>query len=261
MNRPLYSQLVAYYELVEGRDWKSEVNLIGSVLTNYGSESVVDLGCGTGYHVRALTKLGFEATGIDISKQNIQFARKKAKEENIRPSFVNGSYYKFRPGRVFDAALCLNWSIPVKDGEVKRFLDNTYHLLRPGGLLIFDFEKVSEIVWSDVEKAITESWDQPGKLIVRVSVGHIASKVLRSKDVYLIYWKSSELTLPDERSRYEVVRRSKHVQIYVDDSCVRFFSMSEIRDFARRSGFKAIANFVLPRNKYKRTYSVLKKVT
>ena len=44
MNRPLYSQLVAYYELVEGRDWKSEVNLIGSVLTNYGSESVVDLG-------------------------------------------------------------------------------------------------------------------------------------------------------------------------------------------------------------------------
>ena len=80
-------------------------------------------------------------------------------EENVRPSFVVGSYYEYRPTESFDSALCLNWSIPVKDNEVKRFLNNTYSLLRPGGLLIFDFERVSQIVWSDVGKAITAFMD------------------------------------------------------------------------------------------------------
>jgi SAM-dependent methyltransferase len=258
MHRPLYNQLVAYYEFIEGRDWQGEIKLITSFLRNRGSKSVVDLGCGTGYHVRALTKLGFETTGIDISKQNIRFARRRAKEEKVHPRFVVGSYYECHPDGIFDAALCLNWSIPVKDDEVKRFLDNTYSLLRPEGLLIFDYERVSQIVWSDVGKAIIESWDLGGKLIVRVSVGQVVSNVLYSKDVYIIYSKSSKVTAPSEPSRYQVPKGT-HVQTFVDSSYVRFFSVSEIRDFAQHSGFKMIANFMIPRKKYRRHYAVLMK--
>jgi SAM-dependent methyltransferase len=261
MDRPLYNQLVAYYELVEGRDWTSEIRLIASILRDHGCKSLVDLGCGTGYHARALTKLGFRATGIDISRQNIRFARKRAKEENVHPRFVIGSYYDYSPDERFDVALCLNWSIPVRDDEVKRFLDNTNSLLQPGGLLIFDFERTSQIVWSDVGKAFTASWDREQEMVVRVSVGQMASNVLYSNDVYIIYSKSSEPIHPDERSRYRAVGRNAHVQIFVDRSCVRFFSMKEIRDFARQSKFRVLSNFVLPRNKYKRNYTVLEKVT
>jgi len=260
MNRPLYSQLVAYYEIIEGRDWRSEIKLITSILREHRYKSLIDLGCGTGYHARALVRLGFETTGIDISKQNILFARKMAMEETVRPRFVVGSYYEYHPTERFDAALCLNWSIPVKDGEVKRFLDNTYSLLRPGGLLVFDFERVSQVVWSDVGKAIIETWDQGRNLIVRVSVGQMVTNVLYSRDVYLIYAKLLKPTLPDESSRYKAAERKNQVQMYVDRSCVRFFSMSELRRFARQSGFRVIANFVLPRNKYKRNYAVLEKI-
>jgi hypothetical protein len=148
----------------------------------------------------------------------------------------------------------------VKDREVKRFLDNTNSLLRPGGLLVFDFERISQVVWSDVGKAIIETWDHGRKLIVRVSVGQMVTNVLYSRDVYLIYPKLVKQKLPDESSRYEAAGRNNQVQMYVDRSCVRFFSMSELRRFARQSGFKVIANFVLPRNKYKRNYAVLEKV-
>jgi len=258
MHRPLYNQLVTYYESIEGRDWQSEIKLITSLLRNHESKSVVDLGCGTGYHVRALAKLGFEAAGIDISKQNIRFARRRAQQEKTHPCFVVGSYYEYRPDVIFDAALCLNWSIPVKDDEVKRFLDNTYSLLRPEGLLIFDYEWISQIVWSDLGKAITESWDLSDKLIVRVSVGQVASNVLYSKDIYIIYSKSSKLTAPSEQSRYHAPKVT-HVQTYVYSSYVRFFSVSEIRQFAQHSGFKMIANFMIPRKKYKRHYAVLMK--
>ena len=259
MNRPLYSQLVPYYELIEGRDWQKEINLIKSILVDHHCKSSIDLGCGTGYHTRALTRLGFEMTGIDISKQNIQFARRNARIEKVRPRFVVGSYYEYHPLECFDSALCLNWSIPVKDAEVKRFLDNTYSILRPGGLLIFDFERVSQIVWGDVGKAITEMWNQKGRLIVRVSIGQIVADVLYSRDVYLIYPKSSKEDQPDERSRYEAATDTR-VQMFVDRSCVRFFSIKEIRNFARRSGFRVISNFLQPRKKYKRNYAVLEKI-
>jgi SAM-dependent methyltransferase len=260
MNRPLYNQLVTYYELVEGRDWQSEIKLIASILKDNSCKSVVDLGCGTGYHARTLTKLGFETTGIDISKQNILFAKKEAMNEKVRPRFIVGSYYEYHPTEFFDAALCLNWSIPVKDKEVRRFLDNTNSLLRLGGVLIFDLERVSQIAWDDVGKPITHSWNRKHELIVRVSVGQIVSNVLYSRDVYLIYPSLPFQNRPDERLRYKATGQIARVQMYVDRSCVRFFSMPEIRWFARRSGFKVTSNYLLHRDKYKRNYAVLEKV-
>jgi len=259
MERPLYSHLVRYYELLEGRDWESEIRLITSVLRENDCASIVDLGCGTGYHVRALSRLGFDATGIDISKQNVHFARKKAVEEKIHARFVIGSYYDYRPTEKFDAAICLNWSIPVVDGEIRRFLDNTHSLLQRKGILIFDFEKVSDLVWSDVGLPITESWKVDGEVIVRVSVGQVSSNVLSSRDVYLIYPKNREAKFPNESSRYRTARERGNVRVHVDNSYVRFFSLSEIRRFAKVSGFKMIANTVLPRKEYKRNYAILKK--
>jgi SAM-dependent methyltransferase len=259
MNRPLYNQLVPYYELVEGRDWETEVKLVASFLKNHHCESVVDLGCGTGYHVRTLAELGFKATGIDISKQNIMYARRMAEKKGVRPRFIMGSYYQFDAGQTFDAAICLNWSIPVRNDQVIRFLNNTRSLLRTGGHLIFDYERISNVAWGDVRKPITESWDTGRELVVRVSLGQIASNVLYSEDVYVIYSKYSKRRQPSEHTRYQSAD-SGHVRVFLDKSCVRFFSVSEIREFASRSGFKMVANFQLPRNKYKRSYTALMKI-
>ena len=245
MNRPLYNQLVNFYEIVEGRDWKAEVDLLAFILQGRKCKSVVDLGCGTGLHVRALAKCKFKAFGVDISKQNIVYAKRKARQEKIRANYVVASYYKFRPREPFDAAVCLNWSIPVRDSELKRFLDNTYALLKPRGILIFDYEKTSQIVLSDVGQAITESWKVDRALIVRSSVGQLESNVLFSRDVYLIYPNASRQTPPTERIRYDASRHSNDVQVYCDRSCVRFFSIPEIRKLARDSGFSMISNFVL----------------
>jgi SAM-dependent methyltransferase len=261
MNRPLYNQLVAHYELIEGRDWRSETNLITAILRKHESRSIVDLGCGTGYHVRALAKRGFHATGIDISEQNIRFARKEAKRERVHPHFHVDSYYAYRPDEEFDAALCLNWSIPVTDDGLKQFLDNTNSLLRGGGVLIFDFERISEIVWKDVGKSMMDSWEHGKELVVRVSVGEIVSNVLYSRDVYAIYPKNSNPKLPNEKARYKAARRSDLVRVYVDRSYVRFFSIPEIRRFSKHSGFRLSDNLALPRNRYRRNYAVLRKIS
>jgi SAM-dependent methyltransferase len=261
MQRPLYDQLVPHYELIEGRDWGSEIKLIVSILREHRSETIVDLGCGTGYHVRTLAKLGFNATGVDISRQNILFARRRAKQERVHPRFVVGSYYHYRLGNSVDAALCLNWSIPTKDRELHRFLSNTRSILRIGGLLIVDYERTSEIVWKDVGKPIVNSWNLKELMIIRVSVGRMLSNVLYSRDVYILYPKLNQPTVPNELTRYRPVRSRNLAEVYVDCSYVRFFSIPEIRRFATRSGFRLIANYQLPRNGYKRNYAVLERIS
>ena len=260
MRRPLYDELVPYYEVIEGRDWRGEVKLIVSILRENASETVIDLGCGPGYHVRALSKYGFKVTGVDISMPNILFARNSARREKTHPEFVVGSYYNYRPRENVDACLCLNWSIPTRDDELHRFLRNTRFMLRVGGLLILDYERVSDIVWKDLGKPVVSSWNLGELMIVRVSVGQMISNVLHSRDVYILYPKRSRPRIPNEAARYGPKRGSNSLKVYVDSSYVRFFSLPELRRFAVRSGFRLIENHVLPRNGYKRNYAVLKKV-
>ena len=262
MHRPLYDQLVPYYELVEGRDWRKEVDLIVSILKRTGSRTIIDLGCGPGHHVRELAKFGFKATGIDISPPNIRFARNIARKEKIHSRFVVGSYYDYRPREKVDACLCLNWSIPTRDNELRRFLRNTRSILRLGGLLIFDFERISDIVWKDLGKPIVSSWNLKELMIVRVSVGQMVKNVLHSRDVYILYPKrKSPRAPPDEKTRYAGSENAALVRVYVDSSYVRFFSIPELRRFANQSGFEMVENYVLPRNSYKRYYAVLRKET
>jgi SAM-dependent methyltransferase len=261
MQRPLYNQLAPYYELIEGRDWHSEVKLIVSILREHSLETVVDLGCGTGHHVRKLAKLGFTATGVDISRQNIRIARRSAKQERVHPRFVVGSYYHYRPAKSVDAALCLNWSIPTRDDELRRFLFNTRSILRLGGLLIVDFERISEIAWEDVGKPIVNSWNLKELTIVRASVGQMLSNVLYSRDAYILYPKRIQPIVPNEPVRYRAIQGPNLVEVYVDCSYVRFFSIPEIRRFAIRSGFRVSANYQLPRNGYKRNYAVLERIS
>ena len=261
MHRPLYDQLVPYYEIIEGRDWRREIQLIDRVLRSHCVETVVDLGCGTGLHVRELAKLGFDATGVDISQKNILFARRKAKQENAPARFVVGNYYQHQPKRSCDAALCLNWSIPTRDEEIRRFLSNTRSMLRIGGLLILDYERVSEIVWNDVGKPIVNSWNLKDTVVVRVSVGQMLSNVLYSRDVYVLYPKRKRQGVPNEVARYRAVQKTNLDNVHVDCSYVRFFSVPELRRFAAGSGFRLRTNFVLPRNGYKRNYAVLERVS
>jgi SAM-dependent methyltransferase len=261
MERPLYDQLVPYYEVIEGRDWRREVALIVSILRGHGSRVIVDLGCGTGYHARRLTKLGFDATGVDISRRNIQFAKKKARQDKVHPRWIVGSYYDYRPSKTVDAALCLNWSIPTRDDDLRRFLANARSLLRIGGLLIFDYERVSQIVWGDVGKPMVNSWNLGKLVIVRVSMGHITSNVLYSRDVYVLYPKPAVKRVPTELTRYTAVRSRRLVYMFSDCSYVRFFSIAELRRFGTRFGFRMVGNYVLPRNGYKRNYIVLKRTS
>ena len=67
--------------------------------------------------------------------------------------------------------------------------------------------------------------------------------------------------VPGEKARYRAAQGTDLAQVFVDSSYVRFFSLPEVDRFARRSGFRVQANYLLPRNQYKRNYAVLERVS
>ncbi|MCS7146453.1 MAG: class I SAM-dependent methyltransferase [Nitrososphaerota archaeon] len=257
--RPLYNELAQFYEIIEERDYAAEISLIDDVLRRSGARSLIDLGCGTGLHVRELAKRGYEALGIDISPQMVSVARRRARGvKNAR--FTVGDYYSYKPRKKFDAALCLNWSIPVKKEELDRFFGNTSRLLRESGVLIIDYERPGDIVWEDLGKPVVDSWNFRDGRIVRVSLGEVKRNVMRSRDVYIVFGRPAAFKPPSEEERYLGRWREEKVFVFLDVSHVRFYDNSELEKISLKHGLKSTEILTLKtRRGYPRLYNIFVK--
>ena len=64
-----------------------ECDFIEKELNYDSSLKIIDIGCGTGRHSIELTKRGYSVTGIDLSQSQLDRAREKAEEINLRSDF------------------------------------------------------------------------------------------------------------------------------------------------------------------------------
>ena len=85
------------------RDWESKngkfktlhdihqlrINYIKNILNKkkLNSLKILDIGCGGGLISEELSKLGADVTGIDFVKENIKFAKMKAKKNNLKINY------------------------------------------------------------------------------------------------------------------------------------------------------------------------------
>jgi SAM-dependent methyltransferase len=125
-------------------DWEGrlgrEVPGILKRLRETGAKRVLDAGCGTGRHVAALLREGFEAHGADVSEEMLAQARA-----------LTGAPERFHLWRMgdeppdmgapFDALLCLGNAWPIVM-EPEAALAGFRRLLRPGGLVLVGLKAV-----------------------------------------------------------------------------------------------------------------------
>lgn len=109
--------------------------VIGVVEKNFTDESerkqkkLLDIGCGIGVLVDLAEEKGFEAMGIDVSKEAIRAAR-----ENFKGKFVVGKFEKYRFREKFDV-IVLN-HILEHISEPMEFLAKTKNLLTKKGIVV-----------------------------------------------------------------------------------------------------------------------------
>jgi cyclopropane fatty-acyl-phospholipid synthase-like methyltransferase len=101
----------------------------------------LDLGCGNGYYSNYLSKKGYEVTGIDISKEIIEYANKEYKNKNLK--FIKADVFskellKDKYEFLLDVGLFHN-ILPEKRKEYSKRVSDL--LENNGKMLVFCFDK------------------------------------------------------------------------------------------------------------------------
>jgi SAM-dependent methyltransferase len=73
-----YDGVAAWYEAEFGPDPSPEVVDVVERLVGPGPGTCLDVGCGTGFHLPLLHELGWTLTGVDLSADQLRFARERA---------------------------------------------------------------------------------------------------------------------------------------------------------------------------------------
>lgn len=137
----MYSDdLATAYDLTfVNKDYDGEAAFIADLIRerNPGAASVLDVACGTGRHLLALSARFPDAAGVDLSPSMAALARERVPGE---VPVVVGDMREFELGRRFDAVTCMFGSVGYvcEPTELDRAIARMAAHLEPGGTLILE---------------------------------------------------------------------------------------------------------------------------
>ncbi len=135
----LFSEMAEYYDLMNSfKNYRRETTRLIGLVRRYGrsgGREWLDVGCGTGRHLRYLSRR-FRCTGVDASSQMLRVARREV--PGVR--FERGDMRTFRLGKQFDVVSCLFSAIGHVRTEsgLRRAIASLAAHVKPGGVLIIE---------------------------------------------------------------------------------------------------------------------------
>jgi ubiquinone/menaquinone biosynthesis C-methylase UbiE len=134
--------------------------LLPEVLRRMAAEpkTLLDLACGEGTFALAMAKAGLEVTGLDLSEDMLEIARRRADEAGPQPDgralkikFVQADMRSFARAERFDLATCWYDSLNylVEPDDLVAAFTAVARALAPGGLFIFDMNTTAglAVMW------------------------------------------------------------------------------------------------------------------
>lgn len=137
---PHYAEAAEFYDLLyQGeKDYAAEAGLLTRLIRERvpAAVTLLDVGCGTGSHARALIDAGFTVDGLDLEPAFVELARAKCPEGTFH---VGDMTALDLPGR-YDVVTCLFSAIGYAASEpaLRQAIAGMRRHLNPGGVLIVD---------------------------------------------------------------------------------------------------------------------------
>ena len=105
--------------------------------TNLSQVRLLDIGCGGGVLAEEFARLGCQVTGIDIAAESIAVARAHAQTEGLFIDYQTGSAIQLPFDRSsFEVISCCDVLEHIPEWE--QVITEVGHVLKPGGLFLFD---------------------------------------------------------------------------------------------------------------------------
>ena len=122
-----------------------------------GKLAILDLGCGPGLYTEIFAEKGHKVTGIDISKNSIEYAKKSAENKKLDITYLNSSYLEVDlKSDKYDLVVLIYTDLGVlTPTERESLLEMIFRILKKGGTFIFDVLKDREIE----KKTSPKTWE------------------------------------------------------------------------------------------------------
>ncbi len=134
---PIYTQHAGWYDhfYCQSKNYMKESLFLHKVLSSKQPQEILDVGCGTGTHMKNLEGMGYQCVGIDINDEMLNIARAKVKGEVFQADMR-----EFNLARTFDAAISMfqvfNHNLTIEDA-LQTLLTIKNHLVS-GAILVID---------------------------------------------------------------------------------------------------------------------------
>ncbi len=117
---------------------------------------ILDLGCGPGFYTYRLAALGHQCMGIDFSPASIAFATAQAEQAGLDCTYREQDIRTAAYGSGYGLVMLIFGELNVfRPEEARHILEQAYHALAPGGLLLLEPHTHAQIVALGQEAA---SW-------------------------------------------------------------------------------------------------------
>jgi len=143
---PFYDQMISF----ESR-FENEQKIFKNVLQKFPAKTILDAGCGSGFHSILLSSLGTKVTAFDPSGKMLKLAFENAKNHKFNIEFYQSDFLNFHENtnQSFDALYTLGNSFVHLNNlnDISGALENFYNILNPGGYAcigIVNYDKVLE---------------------------------------------------------------------------------------------------------------------
>ena len=225
----IFQKYADYYNLFyQKKNYQAECDFLEKIFRKYSKKpihSILDLGCGTGGHTLILGERGYEMTGIDLSSQMIEIAKRKAKDKKLKIDFVQRDIRKIELKKKFDVAIAmfavLSYLSNKKD-LTSAFKGIESHL-KKGGLFIFDCWFGPAVLEQKPEKRV-KIFQQKDEKIIRLAIPFLDTK----KQIV--------------RAEYEIIRvlKERVLEDFKEIHKMRYFFPDEIKQYLREVGLRII---------------------
>lgn len=143
-----------YDLLYKNKDYSTEAMGIHQLIQRYapGAKTILDIGCGTGNHAIELAKLGYSVTGIDISSDMLNLAKKKSSSI----AFLHKDIRTLKSTKQFNVAISLFhvMSYLPTEKDLSTVFLKISNCLTKNGLFIFDSWDGRKVIANPPEKRI-----------------------------------------------------------------------------------------------------------
>ena len=189
-----------------------------ALVDEFGAQSVLDIGCGTGTFACLLAQRGKDVTSVDPASASLDLARRKSGAARVR--WLKGDATTLPPLQVDMVTMTGNVAqVFVTNEDWVSTLRAARSALRPDGLLVFEVRDPARERWREWNR------DRSFRRVELPEVGVIETWV-----------DLTDISEPLVSFRHTFIFEADGA-VLVSDSTLRFRDQSEIGDSLRASGF------------------------